>query len=84
MRLSKEELLEKALSLVSRSPMHVSSEFGIVYRFSLDPERIRFFLNYLPKWKNGVRYYLISEIRFGARDKIGLYLSEESGELCVF
>jgi len=41
-------------------------------------------MDYLPKWESGVRYFLISEIRFGIREKIGLYLSEESGEMYVF
>lgn len=85
MGLSKEELQEKALSLVLESPIQISSDSKIECTFVLDAEKIRtYFAEYLPKWKNGVRYFLISEIRFGVRDKIGLYLSEESGELSVF
>ena len=82
--LSKKELQEKALSLSSQSTIRFSSDSKIEYTFILDREKILFFMEYLPKWKNGVRYFLISEIRFGIRDKIGLYLSEESGELFVF
>ena len=82
--LSKKELQEKALSLVPNSPIRFSGDSKIEYTFVLDREKILFFMDYLPKWEAGVRYFLISEIRFGIRDKIGLYLSEESGELYVF
>ena len=82
--LSKKELQEKALSLLPNSPIQFSGDSKIEYTFILDREKILFFMEYLPKWKNGIRYFLISEIRFGVRERIGLYLSEESGELCVF
>ena len=85
MVLSKEELQEKALSLATQSTIRVLGEDGVTHVFILDAERIRtYFTEYLPKWVNNIRYYLISEIRFGIREKIGLYLSEESGELGVF
>ena len=82
--LSKKELQEKALSLATQSTIQFSGDSKIEYTFVLDRDKILFFLNYLPKWKNGIRYFLISEIRFGVRERIGLYLSEKSGELFVF
>ena len=82
--LSKKELQEKALSLLPNSPIRFSGDSKIEYTFVLDQEKILFFMEYLPKWKNDIQYFLISEIRFGIRERIGLYLSEESGELFVF
>ena len=85
MVLSKEELQEKTLSLVLESPIRFSGADGVEHMFVLDVERIQtYFVEYLPKWVNNIRYFLISEIRFGIREKTGLYLSEESGELYVF
>ena len=81
---SKEELQEKAFSLVSQSPIRMSGKACIEYTFPLELEKIQLLLEYLPKWENKIRYFLISEIRVGIREKIGLYLSEESGELYVF
>jgi hypothetical protein len=80
---SKEELLEKVLSLAS--PICMSNECGIEYTFALDQENIRhYFETYVPKWRDEIRHYLISELRFGVTIKVGLYISEESGDLLVF
>ena len=79
---SKEELLEKVLSLTS--PIGISNETGIEYTFVLDQENIHhYFETYVPKWRDEIRHYLVSELRFGVTIKVGLYISEESGDLLV-